>query len=160
MLRLPRQVGPQDGTQCAPVRQARRAGPRPVPERQVHRRLPREAGGQAGEDRARRPPLREGLFVGKSSRQQNRGSIWSVAVAVGTLFNLTSPNRNSSHFFPGENSFQGPYTREDGFLGYNEICEELKEPNNGWNLTWDPHHNVRDKLIVSFITQFVIRHSS
>jgi GH18 family chitinase len=25
-------------------------------------------------------------------------------------------------------------------MGYNEICEELKEPNNGWNVTFDKHH--------------------
>ena len=25
-------------------------------------------------------------------------------------------------------SFAGPYTREDGFLGYNEICEVIRFP--------------------------------
>lgn len=25
-------------------------------------------------------------------------------------------------------SFAGPYTREDGFLGYNEICEVIRVP--------------------------------
>ena len=25
-------------------------------------------------------------------------------------------------------------------MGYNEICEELKDPNNGWNVTMDQYH--------------------
>ena len=33
-------------------------------------------------------------------------------------------------------SFAGPYTREDGFLGYNEICEE-KQQYKKWTLMWD-----------------------
>lgn len=35
-------------------------------------------------------------------------------------------------------SFQGPYTRELGFLGYNEICELLSNSSSGWNTMWDP----------------------
>ena len=38
---------------------------------------------------------------------------------------------------------QGPYTREDGFLGYNEICvKQMQEtgPGAGWAVHWDPHH--------------------
>lgn len=31
--------------------------------------------------------------------------------------------------------FQGPYTRENGFMGYNEICVELK--NTSWSKHWD-----------------------
>ncbi|KAL1132660.1 hypothetical protein AAG570_010612, partial [Ranatra chinensis] len=31
--------------------------------------------------------------------------------------------------------FQGPFTRTDGFLGYNEICTELNK--NSWQLHWD-----------------------
>lgn len=31
----------------------------------------------------------------------------------------------------------GPYTRESGYLGYNEICEDI----NSWNVVWD---NVAD----------------
>ena len=40
-------------------------------------------------------------------------------------------------------TLQGPYTREDGFLGYNEICvKQLQEtgPGAGWAVHWDPHH--------------------
>jgi chitinase len=36
--------------------------------------------------------------------------------------------------------FQGPYTREDGFLGYNEVCVELKtpsDPSEKWTEEWD-----------------------
>ncbi|XP_034108119.1 probable chitinase 2 [Drosophila albomicans] len=33
--------------------------------------------------------------------------------------------------------FQGPYTREDGFLGYNEICISLSNKTSGWTKEWD-----------------------
>ncbi len=37
---------------------------------------------------------------------------------------------------------QGPYTREDGFLGYNEICEELMETDESktWTVEWEDDH--------------------
>lgn len=35
-------------------------------------------------------------------------------------------------------AFQGPYTREDGFLGYNEVCHMLKNKTSGWTTMWDP----------------------
>lgn len=38
--------------------------------------------------------------------------------------------------------FQGPYTREDGFLGYNEICEELQNEENPWEVNWDEKRQV------------------
>eukprot|EP00099_Drosophila_melanogaster_P005661 NP_001246550.1 chitinase 2, isoform B [Drosophila melanogaster] len=34
--------------------------------------------------------------------------------------------------------FKGPYTREDGFLGYNEICQTLSNQTSGWTREWDP----------------------
>ena len=37
-------------------------------------------------------------------------------------------------------SFQGPFTREDGFLGYNEICAEEMEQDNPWTVQWDEHY--------------------
>ncbi|XP_037930954.1 probable chitinase 2 [Teleopsis dalmanni] len=33
--------------------------------------------------------------------------------------------------------FQGPYTREDGFLGYNEICNILSNKTSGWVTEFD-----------------------
>lgn len=33
--------------------------------------------------------------------------------------------------------FRGPFTREDGFLGYNEICSILSNKTSGWSTTWD-----------------------
>ncbi|XP_064539452.1 probable chitinase 2 [Drosophila montana] len=33
--------------------------------------------------------------------------------------------------------FRGPYTREDGFLGYNEICSILSNKTSGWSTQWD-----------------------
>lgn len=35
-------------------------------------------------------------------------------------------------------AFQGPYTRENGFLGYNEICALLSNKTSKWTTTWDP----------------------
>ncbi|XP_018570991.1 probable chitinase 2 [Anoplophora glabripennis] len=37
----------------------------------------------------------------------------------------------------GSTGFQGPYTRENGFMGYNEICVELKNTTAGWKTYWD-----------------------
>lgn len=36
-----------------------------------------------------------------------------------------------------EQGFPGPYTREDGFMGYNEICQELSNKNQEWTSHWD-----------------------
>ena len=38
--------------------------------------------------------------------------------------------------------FQGPYTREDGFLGYNEICEMLTDTDDSesWTVAWEDSH--------------------
>lgn len=33
--------------------------------------------------------------------------------------------------------FKGPYTREAGFMGYNEICMELSNQSNSWRREWD-----------------------
>ena len=41
-----------------------------------------------------------------------------------------------------DKSFQGPYTREDGFFGYNEICEQLVKSNSQWSVLWEPCHKV------------------
>uniref|UniRef100_A0A1Y9HEQ4 GH18 domain-containing protein n=1 Tax=Anopheles funestus TaxID=62324 RepID=A0A1Y9HEQ4_ANOFN len=33
--------------------------------------------------------------------------------------------------------FPGPATKENGFMGYNEVCEELKRNPSDWTLEWD-----------------------
>ena len=35
---------------------------------------------------------------------------------------------------------QGPYTREDGFLGYNEVCVERLNQEAPWTSVWEEHH--------------------
>ena len=35
---------------------------------------------------------------------------------------------------------QGPFTREDGFLGYNEICAEQRDSSYPWVTEWEEHH--------------------
>lgn len=37
--------------------------------------------------------------------------------------------------------FQGPYTRENGFMGYNEICELISDNESGWTQSWDTLRN-------------------
>lgn len=34
-------------------------------------------------------------------------------------------------------NFQGPYTREDGFMGYNELCDILSNRSSQWTKTYD-----------------------
>jgi len=36
-----------------------------------------------------------------------------------------------------EESFAGPYTREEGFLGYNEVCEEQMDEEHPWTYVWE-----------------------
>lgn len=37
-----------------------------------------------------------------------------------------------------DKGFAGPSTNENGFMGYNEVCEALKANPEGWNVSWDP----------------------
>lgn len=48
----------------------------------------------------------------------------------------TPRNGNAGDVTDGT-AFQGPFTREDGFLGYNEICNILSNKTSGWTTTWD-----------------------
>ena len=34
----------------------------------------------------------------------------------------------------------GPFTREAGFLGYNEICQDLRKNNASWSVVWEACH--------------------
>jgi len=56
----------------------------------------------------------------------------------GRAYTLANPNSNKMGAPALDTSFQGPYTREDGFLGYNEIC--ISQLNQEWNLVWEEHH--------------------
>lgn len=40
-----------------------------------------------------------------------------------------------------DKGFQGPFTRENGFLGYNEICSELSNKSSDWTRTFDETTN-------------------
>jgi len=60
----------------------------------------------------------------------------------GRAFSLVNINENSIGAKTKDTSFQGPYTREDGFLGYNEIClQQIQDsgPGQGWTVNWDPY---------------------
>ena len=41
-----------------------------------------------------------------------------------------------------EKAFRGPYTREDGFLGYNEMCEMRAAAPIQWTTRWDDEAKV------------------
>eukprot|EP00095_Tigriopus_kingsejongensis_P008527 maker-scaffold81_size397536-snap-gene-1.12 protein:Tk08527 transcript:maker-scaffold81_size397536-snap-gene-1.12-mRNA-1 annotation:"chitinase" len=58
----------------------------------------------------------------------------------GRAFTLMNPHDHDIGSKTKTTSFQGPYTREDGFLGYNEVCEELMEQDNPWTIEWEAHH--------------------
>ncbi|XP_076680283.1 putative chitinase 2 [Andrena cerasifolii] len=49
--------------------------------------------------------------------------------------------------------FKGPYTGQNGFMGYNEICEEIVENSSNWSTGWDadsstPYAIKEDHVIV------------
>jgi len=55
----------------------------------------------------------------------------------GRAFKLENPHDSRMGARSRSTSFAGPYTREDGFLGYNEICEELTLEDTPWKVVWD-----------------------
>lgn len=59
----------------------------------------------------------------------------------GRSFTLASESQNALNAPAYERGLPGPYTKEPGSLGYNEICESLAQQ-NGWNIVFDPHHMV------------------
>ncbi|OAD55383.1 putative chitinase 2 [Eufriesea mexicana] len=50
--------------------------------------------------------------------------------------------------------FKGPYTRTNGFMGYNEICEELVNKTQHWITGWDNISNtpymINEKYVIMF----------
>ncbi|KAK3872392.1 hypothetical protein Pcinc_022519 [Petrolisthes cinctipes] len=73
----------------------------------------------------------------------------------GRTFLLTDPN-NPGISAPANtaSAFAGPYTREDGFLGYNEICEKQTKEAGAWQIVWQRSHQVpymfRDNMWVGY----------
>jgi len=58
----------------------------------------------------------------------------------GRAFLLSNPAMNHMGDPAKTTSFAGPYTREQGFLGYNEICKELSAPSSNWTIVWEKCH--------------------
>jgi len=60
----------------------------------------------------------------------------------GRAFSLMNPHDYKMGARAKTTSFQGPYTREDGFLGYNEICEMLTDTDDteSWTVAWEDSH--------------------
>ncbi|TRY70996.1 hypothetical protein TCAL_02426 [Tigriopus californicus] len=79
----------------------------------------------------------------------------------GRAFTLMNPHDHDLGSKTKTTSFQGPYTREDGFLGYNEICEELMEQDNPWTTVWNEEHKAphmyKDTKWVSYDNEESIR---
>ena len=57
----------------------------------------------------------------------------------GRTFNLVNPHDARMGARATKTGFSGPYTKENGFLGYNEICEMLNGQSDGktWTVEWD-----------------------
>lgn len=53
----------------------------------------------------------------------------------GRTFTLVDPAFHDIGMSSQGAGFQGPYTREPGFLGYNEICKDVGA--GGWEQDWD-----------------------
>ena len=58
----------------------------------------------------------------------------------GRSFLLANPAKNRMGDPAKSTSFAGPFTREQGFLGYNEICKELTAPGSNWTIVWEKCH--------------------
>jgi len=58
----------------------------------------------------------------------------------GRSYKLLIPGQTEMGSPTKKDAFQGPYTREDGFLGYNEICEEGLDKDHPWTRVWEEHN--------------------
>ncbi|EZA62259.1 hypothetical protein DMN91_004229 [Ooceraea biroi] len=75
----------------------------------------------------------------------------------GRTFILTSvpetPKVNPIGLPSLDNGFKGPYTSEDGFMGFNEICETLVVNPQNWTTGWDEYSSTayaikKDQVVV------------
>jgi chitinase len=55
----------------------------------------------------------------------------------GRTFTLDIPDHAELGAPARGQAMQGPYTREAGFLGFNEICEILEDKAAGWSVVFD-----------------------
>ena len=57
----------------------------------------------------------------------------------GRTFNLVNPHDARMGARSTKTGFPGPYTKENGFMGYNEICEAMQDPDEvkDWVEEWD-----------------------
>lgn len=60
----------------------------------------------------------------------------------GRTFKLVNVDEHDVGDAATEKAFKGPYTREDGFLGYNEMCEMRKAAPIAWTTRWDDEAKV------------------
>ncbi|XP_071534026.1 probable chitinase 2 [Panulirus ornatus] len=71
------------------------------------------------------------------------------------LSDITNPGISSPSL---PTAFAGPYTREDGFLGYNEICEKQRTESGDWTVVWQEAHQApymyRDNMWVGYDDNF------
>lgn len=60
--------------------------------------------------------------------------------SYGRSFTLDKPGVNGINAPASQKGQQGPYTREPGSLGYNEICESFQRQPHSWTIVRDPDY--------------------
>ena len=79
----------------------------------------------------------------------------------GRAFLLKNSVNNNMGDEARASAFSGPITREEGFLGYNEICSMLTSPESQWSLVWEKCHQApymfNDNKWVSYDNERSIR---
>ncbi|XP_069998754.1 uncharacterized protein [Penaeus vannamei] len=72
----------------------------------------------------------------------------------GRSYLLQDPTNNGFGAPTLTSAFAGPYTKEEGFLGYNEICETQTTEGGQWTLIWQKSHQVpymyKDNMWISY----------
>lgn len=61
--------------------------------------------------------------------------------------NLAQTNKPKLGMPAMSEGFPGPFTKEKGFMGYNEICVQLKNSTYGWKTHWD--HDSKTPFAIS-----------